>query len=304
MAGDVTLFRERERVLQSIQGIVSSTKNENTIGEGLAQMLYNILDYKRVDRQTEQRIFRTDLINHYDSQPEGWKKDIWCPVTKDWQFHKKVTAAHIVPCKIGTDTMGILFGAAEKGYDLMFSVGNGLMMHSDFEKEFDKFSFCLVPVEKESGPDGWQIILINEELRHRKIYGSLTWDHYDGTELQFRNESRPQHRFLYFHYFICVYKSLLERTQGWRNARDRSASRKIWATPGPYLRSSMLGLLAKVIGDEVELPDMLINDGADPNVMPVDAQKEEKSALDIGSMLLQGTDSEDEETDDEDDLYE
>lgn len=46
----------------------------------------------------------------------------------------------------------------------MFSVGNDLMMHSDFKKEFDKFRFCRVPVQKENGPDGWKTILINEEL--------------------------------------------------------------------------------------------------------------------------------------------
>lgn len=65
----------------------------------------------------------------------------------------------------------------------------------------------------------------------------------------------------------------------------------------------MLGPLPKVIGDEVELPDMLFNDGADPNILRVDSQREEKSAQDIGSMLLEGPESENVENDDDHDLY-
>lgn len=72
-------------------------------------------------------------------------------------------------------------------------------MDSNLEKSFDKRDFVLVPIPTEHGkPSRWQFILMNEKLRKYKQLGSL-----DGTELEFKNDNRPAHRFLYY-YFVST----------------------------------------------------------------------------------------------------
>jgi hypothetical protein len=286
-AGDVTINRNRERVLRNIQGLISQhSKDEKKASEGIARLFLNILAHKAVDREPEQKMFRQDLIGHYECQPGGWKTDIWCPIYGKWVSFKKIKAAHLVPFKLGYQTMGDLFGEEDRGHELMWSMGNGMMMHQDFEEAYDEHKFCLLPIEKPGQPDGWKLVLIDEEIRFKDVNTVLTWDYYDGRELVFLNDQRPSRRFLYFHYFFCIYRAMQERTKGWQEARDKSGTRKLWATPGPYLRMSMLKKLAKVIGDEVELPEELLADGEITVAKPLEEETEALDAKDLASALL------------------
>jgi hypothetical protein len=93
---------------------------------------------------------------------------------------------------------------------------------------------------------------MNEKLRTYKIevrsrykkIGDL-----DGTELEFKNENRPAHHFLYYHFVSTLLRYVRYEKPGWAEKRVNLPTGKIWATPGPYLRRSMLKALADVIGD-------------------------------------------------------
>jgi hypothetical protein len=301
-AGDVTINRNRERVLRNIQALISQhSKDEKKAGEGIAGLFLNILAHKAVDREPEQKMFKQDLIGHYECQPGGWKTDMWCPIYRDWHPFKKVKAAHLVPFNLGYQTMGDLFGEEDRGHELVWSMGNGMMMHRDFEEAYDEHKFCLLPIEKPGQPDGWKLVLIDEEMRFKKVNAVQIWDYYDGRELEFLNDQRPSRRFLYFHYFFCIYRAMQERTKGWQKARDRSRTRKLWATPGPYLRMSMLKKLAEVIGDEVELPEELLSDGEITKAKPLNKETEALDARDLASALLSVDDFEASEPEDDDD---
>jgi hypothetical protein len=292
-AGDVTIDRNRERVLRNIQGLISQhSKDEEKAGEKIARLFLNILVHKSVDREPEQKMFRQDLIGHYECQPGGWKTKMWCPIYKDWHPYKKVKAAHLVPFKLGYQTMGDLFGEEDRGHELMWSMGNGMMTHRDFEEAYDEHTFCLIPIEKPGQPDGWKLVLIDEEKRFEKVNAVQTWDFYDGRELESLNDQRPSRRFLYFHYFFCIYRAIQERTKGWQKARDKSGTRQLWATPGPYLRVSMLKKLAEVIGDEIELSEELLADGEITEVKPLEEETEALDAKDLASALLSVNDFE------------
>jgi len=65
---------------------------------------------------------RTDLIWHYEFQPGGLMEDMWCPIYRDWYTYKKIKAAHLVPFKLGYQTMGDLFGEEDRSYELMWSM--------------------------------------------------------------------------------------------------------------------------------------------------------------------------------------
>lgn len=301
-AGDVTIDRNRERVLRNIQGLISQhSKDEEKAGQKIARLFFNILAHKSVDREAEQRMFRKDLIGHYECQPGGWKTNMWCPISKQWYRHKEMKAAHLVPFKLGYQTMGDLFGEETRGHELMWSMGNGLIMHRSLEEAYDEHAFCLVPIEKPGQPDGWKFVFIDEERRHDGLNLIQTWDYVDGTELEFRNDQRPSRRFLYFHYVFCIYRAMQERTKGWQKVRERSGNRQLWATPGPYLRTSMLKKLAEVIGDEVELPEELLVDGEMTEVKPLEEETEALDAKDLASALLSVEDFESSELVDDSD---
>jgi HNH endonuclease len=155
------------------------------------------------------------------------------------------TAAHIIPHSIGYSNAGYLFGEPSQGAELIWSMCNGLIMDSNLEKSFDKGDFVLVPIPTERGePSRWRFILMNEKLRKYKKVGDL-----DGIELEFKNNNCPAHRFLYYHFVSTLLRYVRYEKPGWAEKRVNLPTGKIWATPGPYLRRSMLKVLANVIGD-------------------------------------------------------
>ncbi|KAL8661886.1 MAG: hypothetical protein Q9202_005168 [Teloschistes flavicans] len=79
----------------------------------------------------------------------------------------------------------------------------------------------------------------------------------DGKKLQFRNNNRPAKRFLYFRFIITYLESKNLGTASWVDRVEGKGT--MWATPGPYLRKSMLLALARKISDHY-LPPPLVND--------------------------------------------
>ncbi len=74
-------------------------------------------------------MFMQDLTGHYECQTGGWKTDMWRPIYKDRHPFKKIKAAHLVPFKLGYQRVGDLFGEENRGHELMWSMGNEIMMH-------------------------------------------------------------------------------------------------------------------------------------------------------------------------------
>lgn len=77
----------------------------------------------------------------------------------------------------------------------------------------------------------------------------------DGRHLNFLNDNRPACRFLYFRYLMTYLAQKKAKNFSW--ASNIYGDGNIWATPGPYLRKSMLQVLARSICDH-ELPKALI----------------------------------------------
>ncbi|KAI9811120.1 MAG: hypothetical protein M1826_003315 [Phylliscum demangeonii] len=79
-----------------------------------------------------------------------------------------------------------------------------------------------------------------------------SWGELDKRKLVFPSDYRPAARSLYFHYVISpLYAKRLGR-KGW--AQAGTTAEKMWATPGPYLRTSMLRALALHFGHDTDLP--------------------------------------------------
>ncbi|KAI9779944.1 MAG: hypothetical protein M1839_007100 [Geoglossum umbratile] len=172
--------------------------------------------------------------NAYDPENQDY---LWCPILKEYASSDERTAAHIVPHSIGYTNAGYLFGDRDRGAEFIWSMGNGLVMDNNLEKKFDKGDFILVPITVEHGkPSRWRFILMNEKLRTHgfaSMAGGRKYGDLDGMELEFKNNNRPAHRFLYYHFVLTLLRYV----------------RKDMGYTRPYLRKSMLKAIANVIGD-------------------------------------------------------
>ncbi|KAF8249172.1 hypothetical protein K440DRAFT_641527 [Wilcoxina mikolae CBS 423.85] len=76
----------------------------------------------------------------------------------------------------------------------------------------------------------------------------LTFGDIDGTELVFQTSHRPKARYLYFHYVVALLRTRRHKRKGWL---QQQTQREIaWATPGRYLRETMLRTLIAAVGHD------------------------------------------------------
>lgn len=273
--GDVAIHRARDAVLCKMDKIVmsagTSARNDKTEMKSDLNVFFGQLSRKKPLLQYDKQWrWSKQLVNTFDAEP--CPGHVWCPIIKrlgsyeerkcvlcmylplDLLHYCKFTpqaksylllTAEVVPRMISYKTMRHLFGG--DGHGLKWSMSNGLIMHYTFAESFERLDFCLIPHEKQGKPDELKLVLINECIRHESVYAGNTWDEYDGTFLEFREEceSRPERRFLFFHYWMCLLKSRRDFTPGWEKLEKKVVDGGLWLIPGRYLSSrSRLSLLS------------------------------------------------------------
>lgn len=140
---------------------------------------------------------------------------------------------------------------------MIWSLQNGLIMTKQLEKAFDRGTFIIVPMETASDTaQRYKLVLMDGRRRNEHVISlagtegkAIRWNDLDGTELQFRISKRPARRYLYYHYITTVLRYIRFEKHGWAEKRPTVPDGTLWATPGPYLRRSMLKVLAESIGD-------------------------------------------------------
>lgn len=83
------------------------------------------------------------------------------------------------------------------------------------------------------------------------VNGETRWRDINGRALTFLTPNRPARRYLYLRYAItCIYQKRIGNVEWLDQALLKNEARGyIWATPGPYLRRSMLITLARKVSD-------------------------------------------------------
>ncbi|KAI9875711.1 MAG: hypothetical protein M1830_008076 [Pleopsidium flavum] len=217
--------------------------------DAFVDLLLNTYDnHKRSSK--DQPKFRTELISTYHSRaPSG--KDLWCPVLRCFLEVDLITAAHIFPVFLGEGTMTHIFGKAE-----MFSPRNGLILSTWIEKKMDKHQLVFVPDHPVKFHNGiieqWKVRVLDKTLLKQEIpfrrSRYQTFQDLDGQPLEFHSHARPAARYLYYHYVVSLLHARKHRRKGSLEAMSREIA---WATPGKYLRESMLIELAQRCGHDV-----------------------------------------------------
>ncbi len=183
--------------------------------------------------------------------------------------------------RLGTGMLTI-FGEPDNGVDILWSVRNGLVMMAHLEEQFDKGGFLLMPLpSKPDQPTRWKFVLMDETLAPYPVWsrGPERYRDLDGRELLFKNSSRPGTRNLYYHFVTTLLRYVRYEKHGWAEKRMNLPTGKIWATPGPYLRKSMLKQFANVSVD-VEI-DIMFDEGAFEGKQQQTAQEEKVMAEEI-----------------------
>lgn len=130
-------------------------------------------------------------------------------------------------------------------------------------------------------------------------------------ELNFRNYNRPARRYLYFKYIITYLTAKEIEETSWASRSQCQGT--MWCSPGPFVRDSMLRVLARQVSD-LYLPEALISAGtfteaADISSRPKD--EEQVLAMSLGLKIedervetlekpWEGCESDDDDNDNED----
>ncbi|WEW59460.1 hypothetical protein PRK78_004934 [Emydomyces testavorans] len=227
-------------------------------------------------RQTEFKKCVTSYLAA--SKIEGGDEYIWCHVQGDWQPAKTTKTAHIVPKSLTSDELSYFFGVGEV---ILSDRRNGITLDAGIEEGLDSGKIVIVPAAQ-GDKTRWKCVLIDQDSRNRTFGSHKNWGladraikHIDGKELEFRSDGRPAARYLYFRYAMTCLYHIQRKHEDWLQKIESVGA--IWATPGPYLRQSMLKLLAQNIGD-IYLPEVFYKNTTfvDSSDRPAVSQAEEE----------------------------
>ncbi|KAK4152645.1 hypothetical protein C8A00DRAFT_44300 [Chaetomidium leptoderma] len=203
-----------------------------------------------------------------------------------------ITAAHLVPHRLGPDILVALFGVNVEGE--LYTALNGLLLHVDVERALDDGAIAIVPdlpddpsteqiadwEKNEPKNYRWRVIDDNAEsldtflvLKDQGSTKDITIRDLDGQQLSFKNNQRPRARYLYFFDVVAQLK------MAWRhdyrkdpiNVFKSQLGKGFWATRGRYLNRALLLALAEEIGH---------NTGFPKNIPPLPGNDNDKEELD------------------------
>ncbi|KAI9055279.1 hypothetical protein LZ554_000241 [Drepanopeziza brunnea f. sp. 'monogermtubi'] len=188
--------------------------------------------------------FKKAVLERYGAtRMEGENQLQYCVVTGEW-FYKldskgenyPVVAAHLVPRLLNGDDLDYLFGIKD-GLAIPSDPANALPLHTRIESALDNAEIVIVPRLKAGKQTEWEVFSPDKQ------------------------SGRPSKRYLYFR-FVMSYLILLKRNEpgSMKWVKNIEAKGTVWATPGPYLRKSMLMTLARKVSDKYPPPGLV-----DPN---------------------------------------
>ncbi|KAI0470040.1 hypothetical protein GGR56DRAFT_150477 [Xylariaceae sp. FL0804] len=212
---------------------------------------------RKRDRDDQSR-FRRRVFKEYgvEGNSSTDTKGTWCVISGRYiQKYEmsQVVAAHIVRHNVGEVIARHMFGDADDRDGHLMSPRNGLPMRTEYEELFDNAQIVLVPTD--ATKTSFKVRVLNDQGTLQQSPESLCthpddpWGQdLDGAELKFLNDFRPAARYLYYSFTINMIRRARHRCPGHEKDSYVDDIREIWATPGKYLRTSTLKVLAQEIG--------------------------------------------------------
>lgn len=219
---------------------------------------------------SEQSNFRASVMREYNVE-QADADLIWCPISGTEYLSETVTAAHIFPHRGSQKWMTRIFGT--KGELMHWR--NAIPIAGFIEKFFDLGYIALVPCFPGRGSakdvDDWQSGRIIRQYKikifaplnsqkferavipHSGIHAGKRIRQLDGAQVQFRNDTRPRARYLFYHYLFCMATYMTHN-----NTKERDAvfwnniGQPVWGSHGRYMRRRYIMGLAAEFGHDLE----------------------------------------------------
>ncbi|KAK1761674.1 hypothetical protein QBC33DRAFT_553476 [Phialemonium atrogriseum] len=204
-----------------------------------------VLKVSRED--SDQGRFRAEVLRLYDGVqlrkivPKKTEKYTWCAITADFHPPGSVCVAHLVRHSIGDVVAERFFGKPTHPRGHLWNPANGIPMLKVYEELLDQAEIAFVPGDT---PGSWKVHYLANEDADR---GQGEENTLHGRELTFRTDFRPAARYLYFRFATNILLRQRHEVPGWWNDRFEFGRKEMWASPGDYLRTSMMNLLARNI---------------------------------------------------------
>jgi hypothetical protein len=218
----------------------------------------------KAEKRVHQKSCKASLIQFYDAGERGSEvptvkmgvpvtryKYLWCPVLQEYFTSADVSASHVAPRCLSPGILSYLTGT---NIETTMLVGNGILLAERIEEQWDKGNIALIPTGSTQDPIQLKLVIINEDIRGDGYYRSnQLWDHLDGRVLKFKNDARPQKRFLYLKYAMTMLYAWRHKIPGYERLQsDIWPSRLIWASPGKHVRKSSLQSIGGLIGEHFD----------------------------------------------------
>lgn len=155
--------------------------------------------------QRQHKRWKAAVRAHYNSHDPENSNFLWCPIMQRYADSSARTAAHIVPHHLGFKNVGYMFGEPDGGYDMIWSIRNGITMASYLETQFDRGDFILLPdVTAADETPEYKFVLMNQALRNHNV-GDSDMKYRDlERRLVWKNDHRPAARYLYYHFVTTI----------------------------------------------------------------------------------------------------
>ena len=209
------------------------------------------LDWPRIYMDMMSKLFNDTHPENarHDLVHDAWKKAIrryynsynpldteqtWCPILATYyQTAVEMKAAHIVPHFMGISTVGYIFGEPGNGYNLLWHTDNGIMMRSWLEKSFDRGDWILIGhPQPEGAPIEYEFVLLNEKLGKSAVEFSLRYNDLDGRKLVWKNERRPDAKYVYWHFATSLLRNYKKQTPGILEKIEKLVRGIAWGNSG------------------------------------------------------------------------
>ncbi|KAL6805249.1 hypothetical protein J3E68DRAFT_441744 [Trichoderma sp. SZMC 28012] len=199
-----------------------------------------------------QERFRKKVSKAYDAVDRGSE---WCVISGKYFDPRLVEVVHIVRYNVGEPSARHLFGPPGDKDGHLMADKNGISMHYTLKKLFDDARLVIVPeVQPHGNPRKgcWKVHYLDDPDTYEPSPWYPSGRELHGRSLQFRNDFRPSDRYLYFAFCMSILRRQRHEAPGWWRDYLVDGMGKAWATPGTYLCTSTLRILAYHLGHLTE----------------------------------------------------
>ncbi|KAI9719925.1 MAG: hypothetical protein M1835_004043, partial [Candelina submexicana] len=247
-AEELVLDRDRDRIVQVLEA------KERPDFEGAYTALFtqifkheegpadwerrkNYYEKDERDKYRNETSWRRDVRKHYNAVDPDDAEQLWCPILQEYAAKRYRKTAHIVPHSLGYPLVGYIFGDPDKGREYLWELKNAMIMSSSLEEGFDRGFFVLLPLESKPGePSRWQFYLLASDKAKKQVGETgVKWGQLHERELVWKNDKRPGHRYLYYHFVANMLRYQRYEKPGWEKYLSTLPNGTLWATPGAYL---------------------------------------------------------------------